>query len=70
MRKDEPSWLDLRNGVSDRPEWVEETIDAAGDRWWAVHRQGQVLAVAMFADAETAGAFAAGLIAARMSDGS
>lgn len=61
----ELSAWDRRDGVSDLPEWVEETLDSAGNTWWAVHRRGEVLALAMFTDAGIAGAFLAGLIAER-----
>lgn len=56
---------DRRDGLSDRREWVEQTLDSAGNTWWTVHRAGEVLAVAMFASAEAAGAFVAGMITER-----
>lgn len=56
---------DRRDGLSECPEWVEEIRNPDGTTWWAVHQRGRVLALAMFANAEAAGAFVAGLITGR-----
>lgn len=58
------SW-DRRDGMSDCPEWVEEIPNRDGSTWWAVHQRGRTMALAMFDNAEVAGAFVAGLIAER-----